>query len=1040
MDKKNTDLNNKEINYWRGFAELNNDPKFIEVSNSEFENYNPDVPGFINKKAISRRKFLALLSALAAFAAASCTNYRNKGEIVPYNKKPEEITIGNPVYYSSTCNACQYSCGIIIKTREGRPIKIDGNPDHPVSKGKICARGQANILNLYDPERLKEPQYSEDGKYYSKMQWADADDKIIKQLKSISTSGKEIAIISHSVTSPTLKKLFDDFVSAYLGTKIYSYELYNDLNYTSAFKKTYNTDSVPVIKWESAKVILSLESDFLVTDGNKVEQVRLYTQNREIIGKQNFNKLYTVEGGVSLTGLNSDYRIKLRTDAIEEFVLSLLNEFIVRKKISKYSPDTSVVNILNSYPLNDFIKKYNLESKIIKELVSDLTENQGASIITSGFKLPESTHIAVNLLNEVLGNSKLFSENNFREDLIPLSSKKDIDSLVSNIGSGKVGAVINFDSNPAFHFSDDYKYDEIIKKVPLAITLSESISETAYLSHYILPVNHTLESWGDFKTRGGFYSFQQPVINPLYNTRQKEAILLNWITGNKDSYNDAIYLNYLKDNWEKKIFPTFNLLSSFKEFWYAALHDGVVSSNEKLSKQYNFEIKSFTSSLSAGTFKSSKNFIVVLSNNHFIGDGKFANNGWLQEIPHPVSKIVWDNYAAISPSSAKELGLNSDDKIEISAGGKSLSIPIFIQPGLADKVITIELGYGRTKVGKVGENVGVDASKLIAKNPVISDYIYTDVKITKLADKYKLVSTQEHYPIDNERYKDIQFKRHIIQEGTLNGFIKNKDFLHKEKKSEDLSSINSEHEYSGVKWAMAIDLNKCTGCAECIVSCNVENNIPVVGKEQVDKGREMYWIRIDRYYSGNPDDPKASFQPMLCQQCDFAPCENVCPVSATTHTIDGLNGMTYNRCVGTRYCSNNCPYKVRRFNFFNFRDHFADGYYLGESLSLSYNPEVTVRSRGVMEKCTFCLQRIMKARQDATVENRELKGSDVKTACQEACPANAIQFGDMSDKDSELNIFRNHKLGYNVLEEIKVKPNVTYIAKLRNITDEKSEG
>lgn len=1034
------DKNKKDINFWRGFAELHNDIAFEKAKKFEFEDENADVLDLNKSKGISRRKFLALLSASAAFAAASCTNYRNKGEIIPYNKKPEELTIGNSLYYASTCNVCPHSCGILVKTSEGRPIKIDGNPDHPVSKGKLCSRGQANILNLYDPEKLKEPQFSENRTKSSNLKWTDADDKIIDHLKYCTYSGKEIAIITNTITSPSFKKVLDDFSKTYPGTKIYSYELYNNGNYKNAFKKSYNTDSLPVVKWENAKVILALESDFLATDGNKVEQVRLYTQNREVVANASFNKLYSVEGAVSLTGLNADYRIRLRTDAIEEFVLSLLNEILYKRKISRYTSDVNLQNVLKNYSLDDFIKKYNLKKKVIDNLVKDLTENQGASYISAGLKLPESTHIAVNFLNEVLGNSKLYSTESIQQEIIPLSSSSEIETLVANLQSGKVGAVIHLDSNPVFHFSDDYKYEELIKNVPLVITLTESISESAVAGNYILPINHTLESWGDYKTRTGYYSLQQPVIAPLYNTRQKESILLTWIGGNKDIYNEDLYINYLKDNWEKNIYPAMNIAISFKEFWVSALHDGVIKTNENPSPKYNFIADTFISAAGASKFKVSKDFVVILNNSHFIGDGKFVNNGWLQELPHPVSKIVWDNYAAISPGTAKELNLKSNDKIELTAGGKKITAPVFIQPGFTDNVVAIELGYGRTKAGKIGDNIGVNSIKLISKNPAFSSWIYTDGKISKSGGTYELVSTQEHYPIDDERYKDIHLKRHIIQEGTFEEYKKDPHFLKKESDGKAQPDLYPEFKYTSVKWAMAIDLNKCIGCAECVASCNIENNVPVVGKDQVQVGREMHWIRIDRYYSGTSEEPAASFQPMLCQHCDEAPCENVCPVSATSHTTDGLNGMAYNRCVGTRYCSNNCPYKVRRFNFFNFRDRVGDGYYESDSLTLLNNPEVTVRSRGVMEKCSFCVQRIMKARQDATTENRDLKGSDVKTACQEACPANAIKFGDMNDKESELSKYREHELGYTVLEEIKVKPNVTYIAKLRNINKDKPEG
>ncbi|HKZ66336.1 MAG TPA: 4Fe-4S dicluster domain-containing protein, partial [Chitinophagaceae bacterium] len=433
-------------------------------------------------------------------------------------------------------------------------------------------------------------------------------------------------------------------------------------------------------------------------------------------------------------------------------------------------------------------------------------------------------------------------------------------------------------------------------------------------------------------------------------------------------------------------------------------------------------------------------YAVTLKESYSLGDGKFANNGWMQELPHPVTKMTWDNYAAISEGTAKALGVENNDNIEIKAGDRKLEIPVFIQPGCADNAITIESGYGRTVVGVVGEQTGFNPNVLMSKTTSHSPWILTTADVKKGNGSYKLVSAQEHHLFEHSPAENLLGERNIIKEGTVNEFLKNPHFIAAEYHEEKVDDIYPPHPemYQGVKWGMAIDLNKCTGCSECVVACVAENNIPVVGKDQVSNGREMHWLRIDSYYSGSAKDPVVSTQPMLCQHCDNAPCENVCPVAATTHSKDGLNQMVYNRCVGTRYCANNCPYKVRRFNYFNFRDHFKDGFQQDELFDLVYNPEVTVRSRGVMEKCTFCIQRIAVEKEDAIRENRNLVGSNVHTACQEACNTNAIHFGDINDKQSEFSKYRNHELGYYVLGELNVKPNVTYLAKLRNTHSEEA--
>jgi Fe-S-cluster-containing dehydrogenase component len=429
-------------------------------------------------------------------------------------------------------------------------------------------------------------------------------------------------------------------------------------------------------------------------------------------------------------------------------------------------------------------------------------------------------------------------------------------------------------------------------------------------------------------------------------------------------------------------------------------------------------------------------YALHLKESYQVRDGRFANNGWLQELPHPVSKVTWDNYVAISPATAKELGFENGDISEITVGSQLLQIPVFIQPGAAENSITIELGYGRTNGGTVGTNVGFNANKLLNTDG-LTQWLYTGADIKKVSGDYKLVTAQTIYAFDEGNKVDLPKKRGIIKEGTVDEYLKNPHFI-SEGEHQEMESVNPQIEYPGLKWGMSIDLNKCLGCNDCVVGCTVENNVPVVGKEQVEKGREMHWLRIDRYYSGTAEDPVVVNQPMLCQHCDQAPCENVCPVVATNHSPDGLNQMVYNRCVGTRYCSNNCPYKVRRFNFYNFRDHFRDGYQEDPVFALLQNPEVTVRSRGVMEKCTFCIQRISEARSDATAEGREIKGSDVTTACQDACGTNAIKFGDINDEQSEFYNYRNHELGYYVLKELNIKPNVTYLAKLRNTPTEKS--
>lgn len=1064
----------QELNYWRSFRELYNDPSFRKEKNSEFTPAQLEKPDISTFSKVSRRKFLALMSASAAVAATGCSNYREKGVIIPYNKKPESVTIGNPTYYASTCTGCSSACGVLIKTMEGRPIKVDGNPDHPVSKGKICAIGQASVMNLYDPERLKNPVERINRVSPNDIQWKDADTKIIAELKSAASSGKEIAVITHTINSPSLKKLLDEFVKTYPTSKIYSYELFDESPRNSAWEKSYGSKKFPLISWDKANIILSLESDFLGNDGNKVETSRLFAQRRDAENSKEFNRLYAVEGNTSITGLNADYRLILKTDAIEEFVMCLLNELVSKEKISSYSSDSGITSKIQQYDLNSFAAKHNMPANVISHLVSDLKKNQGASFVSAGSMLPESAHIAVNLLNEVLGNSALYIKDVSSVTLMPLSTTAELENLVSNLNSGKTDVVIHYDTNPVYHFPADLGYTDAVKKAKTIISLAESINESTETGSFVLPVNSMFESWGDYQTRNNFYSLQQPVISPIYNTRQKEDILLTWIGGTPESFNNDNYHKYVMDNWKTNVLSSAGTDNDFSRAWYAGLNDGVVkvsgggrqsaAAENKVAGSTDTTKTNITTPLTiassvfnpsafvSNTFQmtAGEGYSLLLLKSGSLGDGRFANNGWLQELPKPISRTVWDNFAAISVQTAAALGLESNDNVSITTSGGKIEIPVFVQPGMAEGVIAIELGYGRKICGTVGADVGFNANVLMSKNPVLSKWFYNDAKIEKSSGIYEIACIQDQYPMEEPLYKDIQYRREIIQEGTYLQFKENPDFMYdrKTKYSEEeteklkVGSINEQYKHTGTKWGMVIDLNKCTGCNECVAACNVENNIPVVGKDQANKRRAMQWIRIDRYYSGTPEKPNASFQPMLCQHCDFAPCENVCPVAATTHSADGINGMAYNRCVGTRYCSNNCPYKVRRFNYFNFRDHFRDGIQEEESFTLMMNPDVTVRSRGVMEKCTFCLQRIMEERQAAIQENRMVKGSNVKTACQEACNTDAIYFGDQNDKESDIYRLNKSKLAYTVLDVIKVKPNVTYLAKLRNVyeTETKPSG
>jgi Fe-S-cluster-containing dehydrogenase component/anaerobic selenocysteine-containing dehydrogenase len=1016
--------------YWRSLRELHDAGAVDEAKAHEFMAGVTDDFALEGLPAISRKKFLALLTASAAFAAAGCSNYRDKGEIVPYTKKPEEVIPGVANFYASTCTGCAQRCGMLVKTREGRPIKLDGNPDHPVNSGALCARGQAGILGLYDPARLKSPLRGSASGPSGETTWIAAETEITAQLHACREQGKEIAIVTAPILSPSARAVLTEWMAAFPPSRLYVYDMFPEETRRSAWEKAFGSPALPPLAWERAAVIVSLDADFLGVEGNTVEATRRFAAGRNAVAGGTTTRLYAIEGTMSLTGANADYRLRLSPDAQGELVLGLLHEIGVVQGAGAIDP--AALQAIGGTTLSSVATRHGLSPDLLQRMAGDLMEHRGSGIVLAGAVLPEPVHVAVHYLNDILGNTALYDQSAAAPQGFSAATQQEMETLVAGMRNGRVGMVIHLGTNPVYQLPRGFGYAEALHAVPFALSFAEAEDETGALCRFVLPVHTMFESWGDHQVRPGILSLQQPVIAPLYDSRQWEGVLLSWARQGTP-YQEGLYRDFIKQRWEREVYPASGSIAGAAPFWKASLHDGVITLATSGAATARFNTAALA--LLGGIRQAGKGWTLLLRPNHFVGDGSYANNGWLQELPHPISKIVWDNYAALSPGTAKTLGVRTSDLIEVRTKHGRQTLPVFVQPGQADRCVSVELGYGRWKAGPIGAGVGTDACMLLPVAGLTGSRVVDDVQVTVVPGTYELVSTQEHHALDDTFLKDLHLKREIIREGTVAGYAADPAFLQHHRP--ELFSISAEVPYNGLKWAMAIDLNKCTGCNACVSGCNVENNIPVVGKDQVRAGREMQWIRIDRYYAGEPDDPRLSHQPMLCQHCDQAPCENVCPVSATTHSPDGLNQMTYNRCVGTKYCSNNCPYKVRRFNFYDFRGRLADGYYDAETVGLMHNPEVTVRSRGVMEKCTFCVQRIMEARQHAAEEGRAVNGNDVRTACQQACPAQAITFGDMNDPASDVARHRKHQLGYHVIEEVNARPNVTYMARLRNTHPEK---
>lgn len=1001
--------------YWQSLDELKGRPDVLEAKHHEFQKGVTDDFDVKQMSGISRRRFLAAMGASAAFALASCKSYLDQGEVVPYNEQPEELIIGHPNYYASVIRTSHSATPALVKTREGRPLMISGNPDHPFSHGGISTHAQARIMGLYDPERLKEPMQKA-----APTSWTEVDGVLRKALAALAGEGKKGLVLTHCLMSPSAKKALDQLVKKYPQLAVHSYTHINHNHRDAAWQKSYGQDAFPALHWDKADIILALEADFLGVEGD-ADAERRFASRRDIMNEAvKFNRLYVAEGNLSITGMNADYRLRLRPDAQYAFVMALA-QALGEAGLSLPGALASKAAAFNLKQLN---QTYGLAESTLKHLVADLVKAKGKALIYAGDRLPESVHLAVNALNEALGAEALYDFTHPTVHQHPLSSPAELKQAVADMNAGQVGVVIHWGTNPSYHLAA-LDYAEALKKVPLSVMLSTHANETSAECTYTLPVHHDLEAWGDYETHSGLCALQQPVVAPLHKSRQAEGLFLTWAASADAAYSETLYLDFVRYNWQEGVYRQSGSLLDFQNYWRTALHDGFVTYRKSGASKPAYRAAALNDLVES---KAGDGYVLSLHPAYATLDGEFADHGWLQEIPHPVSKVVWDNYAAMSVATARELGVKTDELVQLDVEGKTLTLPVLEQPGMAEKVIAVELGYGRTQAGTIGSQVGFDANPLIrfdSASPMIAS-----VNATKASGKHRLVTTQLHHAFDVPREQDLHFSRQIVNEGNYGDYLKDPHSI--EMHVHKIPNITKPIEYKGIKWSMAIDMNKCTGCSACIMACNVENNIPVVGPEQVDKGREMHWMRLDRYYSGSPEEPKISLQIMLCQHCDNAPCEVVCPVNATNHSDDGLNQMAYNRCVGTRYCSNNCHYKVRRFNFFNYRDEFAKAYYSQELHQLQHNPEVTVRSRGVMEKCTFCVQRIMWSRQEAIREKRDLKGTDVTVACQEVCPSGAIVFGDANDKESAIYKYQHHATSYKVLEALNAAPSVTYVTKLRN--------
>lgn len=982
--------------YWRSINELQNG-KQIDHDKEEESLHKKELFSLSNKQLntpASRRDFLKFMgfSISAASLAAACEKPVQKA--IPYIIKPEEIIPGKSSFYASTYMDGSDYCSILVKVRDGRPIKIEGNELSPVTRGGTSARVQASVLSLYDSARMQYPTLNN-----KQITWEQLDKDVTSQLQKIQNSGGTINLVTSTVYSPSTQAAIDVFKGKYPSVKHVVYEPVSISALIEANGLSFNSETIPDYKFEEADLVVGVNADFLGTWIFPLNFAPRYIQRRRLTeGQKTMSRHIQLETTLTITGSKADKRVPIRASD-EKVVLAALYARLAAK-FGTY------VQELPESPVN------------IDFLVDELYKKQRKSIVMSGSNEVEC-QVLVNAINQLLGN--IGTTVDFSSP-IRIKKNKDADfvQFIDELNSGRPQAVILYQVNPVYDYPESERFSELIKKAALSVGIYDRNNETAPELQYICAAHHFLESWNDAEPKAGFLSLAQPTIQNIFDTRHFQENLLRW-AGNNQTYYD-----FIKANWLTNIYPKSDSDALFESFWTKAVQDGVL---ELKASPVNI---SYNPGAVGGILPSIKPSSKEMLELHFyesvaIGSGWLANNPWLQELPDPVSKVTWENYAAVSPKLAQEKGWKNGSIITIN---KKVNLPVVIQPGQNYDTISIALGYGHTNFGKVANGIGVNAYKLQKLSNTRVVYYSPVESYVATGDVVKMAQTQEHNSMEG---------RPIVREASLNEYLKEPaaGTEHQREFDKEYLSLYDEPKYDGYHWGMSIDLNSCIGCNACIIGCQSENNIPVVGKKQVELRRVMHWIRIDRYYSENPENPRVFFQPMTCQHCDHAPCENVCPVSATNHSNEGLSQMAYNRCVGTKYCINNCPYKVRKFNWYRFATNKAFDFNMNEDLGrLVLNPDVTVRERGVVEKCTFCVQRIQAKKLEAKLENKPLKDIDLLTACAQACPTRAIKFGNTLDKESVVAKLDKDPRNYHVLEELHTLPSIGYLTLVRNMTED----
>jgi MoCo/4Fe-4S cofactor protein with predicted Tat translocation signal len=1026
--------------FWKNLDELADEPGFHAMLAEEF----PRLAGAEPNEwvdAVSRRGFMKVMGASFALAGlAGCTKQPDE-PIFPYVKAPEDLILGKPMYFATAFPFPTGAIPVLVKSDAFRPIKVDGNPDHPMAKGKSDALTQATLLDLYDPDRSTRPLYRG-----QPADWAEFQEAFAKAAKA-SSGGQGIYFLSETITSPTLAAQWKQVQAKYPSAKLVQWDAVNQDSSRAASKAAFGSYMDAQYKLENADVILSLDADFLggIAHPGFLPLAAAYSARHRYVEGQTMNRMYVVETMATVTGFKAEHRLALKPSDLEAFAQQLARVMASPSIPNVGRAEGSVVRTAEAVIFAN-------------ALIKDLKAAAGRCVVVPGEQAPASVHAAAYALNAALGN--VGKTVIYTETVNPLPSEQNADfaSLVGDINAGKVQWLVMLGVNPLYSAPADLEFQAAFDKVPNTVHLGSHVDETGVLSVWHINKTHYLESWSDARAYDGTISIIQPMIAPMYGGHSAHEVLQSLLDNPEASAFDVVQENaktYIKGD--------------FATAWRKALHDGWVegtafTASSASPKGGASQAPAASSAAPAGMYE------ISFRPDPSLYDGRYANVGWLQELPKQITNLSWDNAAMMSLATMESLGLAQSDAVEIEVNGRKLVAPALMVPGQADGAVTVHVGLGRrVEAGRVAAGAGFNAYYLRPSGAPS----YAAGKLTRTGGTYDIcvtkVDTIEHRGAFaqqdlNDKIFDKEgtyslpgheaMERAIIRYATLAEVTKNPNFAHENDGDVPGALINKvgyapegetpahgesffpdawrydrKDVSSGTiqnKWGMAIDLNSCIGCNACVVSCYAENNIPVVGREQVKIGRNMQWLRIDTYFEGDLHAPRAHFQPMACQHCENAGCEQVCPVGATVHSPEGLNVMVYNRCVGTRYCSNNCVYKVRRFNFLLYSDYDT------ESLKFMRNPDVTVRSRGVMEKCSYCIQRIEAAKIDADKQNRPIRDGEIVTACQQACPASAITFGNTNDPNSAVSKQKATERDYQVLADLNFRPRTTYTAGVIN--------